>query len=143
MWLNWLPHHLSQPIQQHEKLTRIRFLLNVLFRIKGSDASWLDDKELPQGVNDSSGDELDFDPQPPILKRKRDSLERHQRFEKTMNRCNSLHTRVARLMDQHRVIRRGIPYGQSSIITNVDCVPDIIIPPFNPAIPPPNFMDLR
>lgn len=114
----------------------------IFFRIKGTDASWLNDREMPDDVGDSSEDELESESAPPILKRKRDSLERHQRFEKTMNRCNSLHTRVARLMDHHRVSRRGMPYRHSPVITNVPNGPDMI-PPFNPAVPPPNYIDLR
>lgn len=106
------------------------------FRLKGTDASWLDDKEMPHGVEDSSGDEQESEPNPPVLKRKRDSLERHQRFEKTMNRCNSIHTRVARLMDQHRVPR------SSPVISNMITPPDVI-PAFNPAVPPPSYVDLR
>lgn len=111
-------------------------MLSFCLRLKGTDASWLDDKEMPHGVDDSSGEELESELDPPALKRKRDSLERHQRFEKTMNRSNSIHTRVARLMDQHRV-SRGSP-----VISNMASTPNVI-PAFNPAVPPPSYMDLR
>lgn len=111
-------------------------------RIKGTDASWKDDQELPHGLEDSSGEDsqCEFDPSP--LKRKRNSLEKHQRFEKTMNRCNSLHTRVAKLMDHHKGTRRGMPHKQGPIITNVVRASDAL-PVFNPLVPPPNFADLR
>lgn len=85
------------------------------FRIKGTDASWLDDEEAPSDLNEFSDDE-----QERVVKRsakassKRkledNSLERHRRYEKTMNQCNTLNTRVCKLMDAHKNLSKQIRY---------------------------------
>lgn len=100
---------------------------------------------MPQGVDDSSGDEQETQPKSPTAKRKRNSLEKHQRFENKMNRCNALDTRVTKLMDEHKRMQWGMPSQNSTFITDTaGGSSDVtILPPFNPAIPPPRFIDVR
>lgn len=99
----------------------------------------MEDKEVPDGADDSSGDETASEVEPLQVKRKRDSLERHKRFERNMNRCNSLQTKVARLIDHHCSLRKT---KRVPVISNN---PEMLVevPVFNPTVPPPNYIDVR
>lgn len=122
-----------------------------LMKIRGSDASWRNDQETPSDLAEFSDDEKERDARrakKTNAKRKLEdgSLERHRRYERTMNQCNTLNTRVCRLMDAHKTLSKHIrPNERDDIKQPQDC-PELdlpSIPPellnFDPTIPPPGF----
>lgn len=112
--------------------------LKELLKLKGSDASWLNDQEEPVEMGDYSDDEKEreakrVNKQGQLKRKFDDSLERHKRYEKTMNQCNILNTRVSKLRDAHHNVTQQIrPCRRDSNAAQ-------FFPSFNPSIPPPGF----
>ncbi|KAJ8915043.1 hypothetical protein NQ315_016018 [Exocentrus adspersus] len=134
------------PKSKHTKYVFVRELM----KIKGSDASWVGDVELPPEIAAQlSDDECPSETQEPRkpLKRRHDSQERHKRFEETMNRCNTLKSRTARLIDSRRHVPRMTQFDHYSdpvqtALLNDMSRRDMRLPPtllFDPTVPPPGF----
>ncbi|XP_025837109.1 H/ACA ribonucleoprotein complex non-core subunit NAF1-like, partial [Agrilus planipennis] len=93
----------SAPKTEHTQYVFLKELL----RIKGSDASWQGDNEVPPEFVDFSDDEEEFsvtnctndEYEMYMNKRKRNSLERHQIFEMEMNQRNKLDSAYHKLKD--------------------------------------------
>lgn len=113
--------------------------------MKGTDASWLNDQEQPaEQVEFSDDEEERAAKRGPIKssgKRKLEdnSFEQHRRYERAMNHCNTLNTRVTRLMDSHRRISRQIQQHTASIEDTPVAPAAMEVPHFNPAVPPPGY----
>ncbi|XP_050298993.1 H/ACA ribonucleoprotein complex non-core subunit NAF1 isoform X2 [Anthonomus grandis grandis] len=132
-----------------EAFTKFVFLKE-LMKIKGSDASWLNDQEQPIELAEFSDDEMERQARKPTKthsKRKLDdsSLERHQKYERTMNHCNNLNTRVCKLADAQKNLSKQIRtnHHRSDFQEPVPPAPFSLEPPtwippeFNPTVPPP------
>ncbi|KAL3272576.1 hypothetical protein HHI36_014046 [Cryptolaemus montrouzieri] len=91
------------------KYTKYVFL-HELMKIKGSDASWVEDAEVPPEFEEFSDDEKER--QKKSLKNKaakrKHSLERHQEFEASMNKINQLNSRLHNMVDARNPLRQRI-----------------------------------
>lgn len=116
--------------------------------MKGSDASWIGDVEVPEEMQEFSDDEDERlkKNHKNRLERKRQhgSAERHKKFEKTMNQCNTLNTRVHKLLDARSSVIRNNTIPQNS---RADWNPYEIATAgsmmFDPSRPPPGFVHSR
>lgn len=112
--------------------------LPYLFRMKGSDASWRDDRECPQEFLDFSDDEEESNKRfssvrPKPHHKRTHSSDHYKEFENTMNKRNILNTKFNKYMDVYRQRRNEKFRNRYQIDTSLP-------PDFNPAVPPPNMM---
>ncbi|KAJ8984663.1 hypothetical protein NQ317_015754 [Molorchus minor] len=126
-----------------------------LMKYKGTDASWVGDIELPPEVAAELSDDEDQHNLQEVRKaqkRKHGSLERHQHFEESMNRCNTLKTRMAQISDIRRQMHRTIGYSNNPhrfpndlfgndnrFFANENSPLNRIPVPFDPTVPHPVF----
>ncbi|XP_066153112.1 H/ACA ribonucleoprotein complex non-core subunit NAF1 isoform X2 [Euwallacea fornicatus] len=136
---------------KNEEFTKFVFVKELL-KLKGTDASWLNDQEQPTEMAEFSDDEEEranrYSQKTTSGKRKfEDSVERHRQYERTMNQCNTLNTRVCRLMDTHRRLSRHIHHhpGNTVVAPTLEVPPvgcpelSSVLPGFNPTVPPPGY----
>lgn len=102
--------------------TKYVFLKDLL-KLKGTDASGKDDKELPsdEASTDEEREVEEFQPQ---KRQHNHSLDRHKKFEKAKNKSNIMKTRMADMMD--RCGNGGD--GQDNHVFPIG---------FDPSVPPP------
>lgn len=129
-------------------------LTEISFRMKGSDASWVDDSEVPAEFQEFSDDEEERRFKSGLKKdsRKRSSIDRHKTFEKRMNTKNNVETLRHRMKDAlHSTPRKVIPARRqpyrlpsvASASTQSRPVQTAVfgglpqVPFFNPSVPPP------
>lgn len=97
--------------------------------MKGSDASWKNDAEVPADYVDYSDDEQEAaakhgskkgDPKKTgNCNKKRNSLERHQNFEKDMNVRNLIDTRLHKIRDTYEPAnKKYVPQSQAAATQN-------------------------
>lgn len=100
--------------------------------IKGSDASWVGDIEVPEEFEDFSDDEKESRKKAGLkgASRKRNSLERHKTFEHKMNKRNTMDS-VSQI-----VKHQG---GTSRAPQNHNLPPPLAVPVFDPHTPPPHM----
>ncbi|XP_060522021.1 H/ACA ribonucleoprotein complex non-core subunit NAF1 [Cylas formicarius] len=140
----------AAPKSQYSKYV----FVSQLMKMKGSDASWLNDEEPPPELLEFSDDEQEMQARKSakrahIKRAHNDSFTRHQQYEKAMNQCNLLNTKVSRLVDARRnIFRQSSPFRDMvqgypiSPVPNTMRVLDSVshIPPaFDPSVPPPGF----
>lgn len=94
--------------------------------MKGTDASWLGDEELPSDEIDSSDDECQSEQHSIRKRHHNNSLERHKQFEHTENRCNTIKNQMTNMFDKLRTKQN---------VKHIHMFPH----GFNPNIPPPNM----
>ncbi|XP_066262547.1 H/ACA ribonucleoprotein complex non-core subunit NAF1 [Euwallacea similis] len=136
---------------KNEEFTKFVFVKELL-KLKGTDASWLNDQEQPTEMAEFSDDEEEranhYNQKKTSGKRKlEDSVERHRQYERTMNQCNTLNTRVCRLMDTHRRLSRHIHHHSGNTVAALTSevpppgCPELssVLPAFNPTVPPPGY----
>lgn len=107
--------------------------------MKGTDASWKDDTEVPAEFADFSDDETECFHRfgnrklTPHVKRTH-SNESYKKFESTMNRRNILNTKLNKYMDSYKQARfsKAEKRPQASQIAAA-------VPMFDPSVPPPNL----
>lgn len=108
--------------------------------MKGSDASWLHDREVPQEFEDFSDDENEsnrrFGKVNLTPHRKRiHTADNYKEFENTMNKRNILNTKFNKYLDVYRQKRYEKARNRYQIDTSLP-------PDFNPAVPPPNMLPI-
>lgn len=139
-------------------MNRVDIQLIIFLRVKGSDASWMGDNEVPPEHVDYSDDEEERKVRRSSKKsstsetRKRNSLERHKDFEKDMNVKNIIDTRLHKIRDtfepstkrhaSNNNDKRGFPFqpstgpvfsfGQPALNPNVPSFNPFLNPPFVP-----------
>ncbi|KAK5641724.1 hypothetical protein RI129_010271 [Pyrocoelia pectoralis] len=144
----------SAPNTEHTQYV----FLKELMKIKGSDASWKGDSEVPVEFVDFSDDEAEYTYSKQHLnekdifdkKRKRNSVEKHKMFETAMNLKNKVDTARHKMRDSYEPTpKRYMP--QSNQPTFYFHPPNINqirqqcsssfanFPPPNYPMPPPNF----
>lgn len=144
----------SAPNTEHTQYV----FLKELMKIKGSDASWKGDSEVPVEFVDFSDDETEYTYSKQHLnekdifdkKRKRNSIDKHKMFETAMNLKNKVDTARHKMRDSYEPTpKRYVP--QNSQPTFYFAPPNINqvrqqcsssftnFPPPNYPIPPPNF----
>lgn len=115
------------PNGDHTKFVFLKDLLSV----KGSDASWVGDIEVPEEFEDFSDDEKESRRKAGLRgnSRKRNSLERHKNFEQKMNKKNTVNTvcEIARYQSGPSHSRQNYQY----------LPPPLAVPAFDPRTPPP------
>ncbi|CAH0563871.1 unnamed protein product [Brassicogethes aeneus] len=123
----------SAPKCNHTQYVFVRELL----KLKGSDASWVGDMEVPDEMQEFSDDDDEHTKkggkklENQSRKRAHCSQERHKRFERSMNQCNTINTRVHRLIDaRNNPAVRGANHRMINAFENVV---------FDPSRPPPGF----
>lgn len=128
------------------------------FRIKGSDASWKGDSEVPTEFVDFSDDEAEYaftkqnvnEQDMFDKKRKRNSLEKHKMYETAMNLRNKVDTARHKMKDTHEPTpKRYVPqnnhppfYYHPTAMNQMrqQCSTSFSnFPPPNFVTPPPNF----
>lgn len=135
------------PRSEHTKYVFLRDLMRYFFQyyverkkmlhffcfcsVKGSDASWVGDVEVPEEFEDFSDDEKESKRKAGLKanSRKRNSLERHKHFEHKMNKKNTMDT-VCQLAKHQS--------GPSHTPQNYQYLPPpLAVPVFDPRTPPP------
>lgn len=99
--------------------------------MKGSDASWVGDVEVPEEFEDFSDDEKESKKKAGLKggSRKRGSLERHKNFEHKMNKKNTMDTVCQIAQSQGGPSRT--PHSHQHL------PPPLAVPAFDPRRPPP------
>ncbi|KRT85190.1 hypothetical protein AMK59_2506 [Oryctes borbonicus] len=148
------------PVYSAPKTPHTQYVfLKQLMQVKGSDASWMGDNEVPAEHVDYSDDEEERRVRRASKKclssetRKRNSLERHKDFEKDMNVKNIIDTRLHKIRDSFEPStkrhasnnndKRGFPFqpnatgpvfsfGQPGLNPNVPSFNPFLSAPFMP-----------
>ncbi|CAG9767121.1 unnamed protein product [Ceutorhynchus assimilis] len=120
-----------------KEFTKFVFLPELL-KMKHSDASYRNDTEVPVEMAEFSDDEKEREARRKKVGGKRkindNSLERHKKYEQSMNRSNSLYTKLSKLGD----FRKKVITGRISGTPQPSAQPNIP-PEFDPTVPPPGF----
>ena len=108
--------------------------------MKGSDASWFGDNEVPSEFADYSDDENECFHRfgnkklTPHVKRTHSS-DSHKKFESTMNRRNLLNTKFNKYMDSYKQARLNKAKSKRAQAPHINSS----VPVFDPSVPPPNL----
>ncbi|XP_044272312.1 H/ACA ribonucleoprotein complex non-core subunit NAF1 [Tribolium madens] len=126
----------SAPTSKHTQYV----FLQQLLKMRGSDASWMDDTEVPPEFADYSDDENECYHRfgnkklSPHLKRTHSS-DNYKKFETTMNRKNILNTKFNKYMDSYKQARVHKAKSKRPQAPNIHTA----VPIFDPSVPPPNL----
>ncbi|XP_973951.2 H/ACA ribonucleoprotein complex non-core subunit NAF1 [Tribolium castaneum] len=126
----------SAPTSKHTQYV----FLQQLLKMKGSDASWMDDTEVPPEFADFSDDENECYQRygnkklAPHVKRTHSS-DNYKKFETTMNRKNILNTKFNKYMDSYKQARLNKAKSKRPQAPNIHTA----VPMFDPSVPPPNM----
>lgn len=118
--------------------------------MKGTDASWVGDSEVPPEFQDFSDDESEFYSRPGATERlptnhqvkRTHSGDSHKKFENTMNKRNLLNTRFNKYMDKQTKLIKTKQRRPTAASTNTStAAPQIssALLAFDPTVPPPNM----
>ncbi|KAJ3645779.1 hypothetical protein Zmor_023412 [Zophobas morio] len=126
----------SAPTSKHTQYV----FLQQLLKMKGSDASWFGDNEVPSEFADYSDDENECFHRfgnkklTPHVKRTHSS-DSHKKFESTMNRRNLLNTKFNKYMDSYKQARLNKAKSKRAQAPHINSS----VPVFDPSVPPPNL----
>jgi rRNA processing protein Gar1 len=127
----------SAPTSKHTQYV----FLQQLLKMKGTDASWMDDAEVPPEFADFSDDENEAYQRfgtkklSPHVKRTHSS-DNYKKFESTMNRKNLLNTKFNKYMDSYKQARLNRAKAKRPPAPHINTS----VPAFDPSIPPPNMV---
>lgn len=102
--------------------------------VRGSDASWVGDVEVPEEFEDFSDDEKESRRKAGFkgASRKRNSLERHKTFEHKMNKKNTMDS-VCQIVKHQGATTAQTPQNYQYL------PPPLAVPVFDPQMPPPQL----